>query len=370
MIGVTAVAVGLMLWFFARSGRRHPVLPVALGLVARREHRQPDRPRSPRARDGLPRSRRVARVQPRRHVHRRRGGHPLRRARPRRPVAPNARRARWRRLRFTVAEEDAGSRLDRALAARDRDRVALARRAAPPGGRGPGRRRRPAEEPSPRSRLRGRGRASRGGRRCSSRSRLRFRVLLEDEHLVVVDKPAGLTVHPGAGARTDTLAAQLVTLGARGGYDPERPGIVHRLDRDTSGLLVAARSERAYAALQECDPPPRGRAPLPGARSRAPALAHGPYRRADRPRPPRPDEAFARHRRAARGGDPLRGASRRCPSTRSSTCAWRRAGRTRSAFIWRRSTFPCRAIPSTASAAISASSASSCTHTACASGTR
>ena len=55
---VTAVAVGLMLWFFARSGRRHPVLPVA--LRRRREHRQSDRPCTPRARDGLPRSRRPA----------------------------------------------------------------------------------------------------------------------------------------------------------------------------------------------------------------------------------------------------------------------------------------------------------------------
>jgi 23S rRNA pseudouridine1911/1915/1917 synthase len=75
-------------------------------------------------------------------------------------------------------------------------------------------------------------------------------VRYEDEHLVVVDKPAGLTVHPGAGEVTGTLAAQLLTLGARGG-DEDRPGIVHRLDKDTSGLLVAARSEAAHAALQE-----------------------------------------------------------------------------------------------------------------------
>jgi 23S rRNA pseudouridine1911/1915/1917 synthase len=77
------------------------------------------------------------------------------------------------------------------------------------------------------------------------------RVLLEDEHLLVVEKPAGLTVHPGAGRQSDTLAAQLLTLGARGGDDRGRPGIVHRLDRDTSGLLVAARSERAYDGLRD-----------------------------------------------------------------------------------------------------------------------
>ncbi len=76
------------------------------------------------------------------------------------------------------------------------------------------------------------------------------RLVHEDEHVLVVDKPAGLTVHPGAGSLSGTLAAQLLTLGAQGGDDPERPGIVHRLDRDTSGLLVAARSERAFAALQ------------------------------------------------------------------------------------------------------------------------
>jgi 23S rRNA pseudouridine1911/1915/1917 synthase len=73
----------------------------------------------------------------------------------------------------------------------------------------------------------------------------------EDEHLVVVDKPAGITMHPGAGTTAGTLAAQLVTLGAVGGADPDRPGIVHRLDRDTSGLLVVARSADAFSALQE-----------------------------------------------------------------------------------------------------------------------
>ena len=76
-------------------------------------------------------------------------------------------------------------------------------------------------------------------------------VVYEDEDLLVVDKPAGLAVHPGAGTGGEgTLAAQLLTLGAAGGPDPERPGIVHRLDRDTSGLLVVARTARAYDALQ------------------------------------------------------------------------------------------------------------------------
>ena len=75
-------------------------------------------------------------------------------------------------------------------------------------------------------------------------------VVYEDEHLLVVDKPAGMTVHPGAGTGSGTLAAQLLSLGATGG-DPERPGIVHRLDRGTSGLLVVARSSVAFDALRE-----------------------------------------------------------------------------------------------------------------------
>jgi 23S rRNA pseudouridine1911/1915/1917 synthase len=75
-------------------------------------------------------------------------------------------------------------------------------------------------------------------------------VLYEDEHLLVLDKPAGLVVHPGAGERPRTLVGQLLSLGAAGGPDPERPGIVHRLDRDTSGLLVVARSDEAHRRLQ------------------------------------------------------------------------------------------------------------------------
>lgn len=76
-------------------------------------------------------------------------------------------------------------------------------------------------------------------------------VVHEDASLVVLDKPAGLVVHPGAGRPADTLAEQLATLGATGGRDPTRPGVVHRLDRDTSGLLLAARTEAAWEALTE-----------------------------------------------------------------------------------------------------------------------
>jgi 23S rRNA pseudouridine1911/1915/1917 synthase len=71
----------------------------------------------------------------------------------------------------------------------------------------------------------------------------------EDEHLLVVEKPAGVVVHPGAGHARGTLAGALRGRGATGG-PAERAGIVHRLDRDTSGLLVVARSEDAFTRLQ------------------------------------------------------------------------------------------------------------------------
>ncbi|HEY3206835.1 MAG TPA: RluA family pseudouridine synthase [Gaiellaceae bacterium] len=76
-----------------------------------------------------------------------------------------------------------------------------------------------------------------------------LRIAYEDEHLLVVDKPAGLVVHPSPGHDEGTLVNALVGKIAGGGV-PERPGIVHRLDRDTSGLLVVARSEEAYRRLQ------------------------------------------------------------------------------------------------------------------------
>jgi 23S rRNA pseudouridine1911/1915/1917 synthase len=70
-----------------------------------------------------------------------------------------------------------------------------------------------------------------------------------DEHLLVVDKPAGVVVHPAPGHAGGTLANALAAAGAAGGEE-ERPGIVHRIDRDTSGLLVVARSKQAYERLQ------------------------------------------------------------------------------------------------------------------------
>ena len=152
-------------------------------------------------------------------------------------------------LRFTVADDDAGLRLDKALAARSEIGTrSLAERLLREGSvlvdgavRAKSYRLErgsvvevvlPDDEPG------------------VEPGTVTVAIPYEDEHLLVLDKPAGLAVHPGAGGATRTLLPQLLTLGASGGPDPDRPGVVHRLDRDTSGLLLVARSEEAHSALQ------------------------------------------------------------------------------------------------------------------------
>lgn len=78
-------------------------------------------------------------------------------------------------------------------------------------------------------------------------------VLFEDEHLIVIDKPAGMAAHPAAGSETGTLVNALLahcgaSLSGIGGV--ARPGIVHRLDKDTSGVMVAAKTDAAHHGLQ------------------------------------------------------------------------------------------------------------------------
>ncbi len=151
-------------------------------------------------------------------------------------------------LRFRVSDADAGRRLDRVLAARPE----IASRAL-------------AERLVREVRVRVDGAALaksarlRGGERVEVElpaptplqpEELGLRVAYEDEHLLVVDKPAGIVVHPSGGHEHGTLAHGVLALGAAGG-ERSRPGIVHRLDRDTSGLLLVARSEQAHRRLQE-----------------------------------------------------------------------------------------------------------------------
>lgn len=152
------------------------------------------------------------------------------------------------RSRFRVPDADAGARLDRVLAVRPE----IASRAA-------------AE------RLLAEGRVEVDGVRKPKSHRLEggeeiafeqidvpalqaeamdIPIAYEDEHLLVVDKPSGIVVHPAGSHGAGTLVHGLLELGAEGGEE-DRPGIVHRLDRDTSGLLVVARSEESHARLQE-----------------------------------------------------------------------------------------------------------------------
>jgi 23S rRNA pseudouridine1911/1915/1917 synthase len=81
--------------------------------------------------------------------------------------------------------------------------------------------------------------------------RVALRVVFEDDHVLVVDKPAGMVTHPGAGRMTGTLAAAALAHAPRiaGVGGPRRPGIVHRLDKGTSGLIVLAKTAAAYDSL-------------------------------------------------------------------------------------------------------------------------
>ena len=188
-------------------------------------------------------------------------------------------------LRFTVADSESGSRLDQTLAARSEigtrslaERLLAAGAVIVDG------------ESRPKSHRLESGsvvevRLPEGPRPVEA-GPVTVGIAYEDAHVLVLDKPAGVAVHPGAGTKAETLLPQLLTLGATGGDDPERPGVVHRLDRDTSGLLVVARSEEAYRGAPGRDAPPSRRAQVPRTRSRPSSLADGTHRRTHRTRPP------------------------------------------------------------------------------------
>lgn len=79
-----------------------------------------------------------------------------------------------------------------------------------------------------------------------------LKIVFEDEHLLVIDKPSGIAVHPGAGRRNGTLVNMLIghtELSDMG--DMDRPGIVHRLDKDTSGLMLVAKTNQVHVALAD-----------------------------------------------------------------------------------------------------------------------
>ena len=149
-------------------------------------------------------------------------------------------------LRFRVAEEQSGSRLDRVLAGRpeiasraDAERLLETGAVAVDG---------VARQKSHRLSTGQEVAVELVEARPLEPADVRLSVLWQDEHLLVVEKPAGMVVHPAGRTREDTLVHGLLGLGAAGGPD-ERPGIVHRLDRDTSGLLVVARSPRVHGQL-------------------------------------------------------------------------------------------------------------------------
>jgi len=147
--------------------------------------------------------------------------------------------------RFEVTLEEAGERLDRLVADRLDISRSLAQRMIRDGSL-----RVDGMEVLPSYRLH-------GGERVEAEmpdetprpEEIPVRIVFEDDHLLVVDKPAGLVVHPGAGNLSGTLVNALLDRGIAGGEDSTRPGIVHRLDRDTSGLMVVAKGEPAYSGL-------------------------------------------------------------------------------------------------------------------------
>jgi 23S rRNA pseudouridine1911/1915/1917 synthase len=155
--------------------------------------------------------------------------------------------SRPRRLELTVSAEQAGTRLDQVLA-------------EPLGSRAQAQNLIDAERVRVDGRLRPKRHLVRAGEVIEVQEQAQataeaatsdapFTIAYEDEYLLVVDKPAGVVVHPARGHATGTLAQ---ALGGRagGGEDPWRAGIVHRLDRDTSGLLVVAKTDSVHRALK------------------------------------------------------------------------------------------------------------------------
>ena len=188
-----------------------------------------------------------------------------------------------------------------------------------------------------------------------------LRIVHLDDDLAVIDKPAGLVVHPAPSHTGPTLVSELGDL--LGGGDPERPGIVHRLDKETSGLMVVARNPEALAALQEAvreRQVERRYLALAGGRlgSRTGTIDAPIGRATQAPHPDGGRRAPPRARRA-----PISRCSSCCRARATSRPAWRPAARTRSAPISPRSATRWPATPPTAARPGTACGASSSTPT-------
>jgi 23S rRNA pseudouridine1911/1915/1917 synthase len=200
-------------------------------------------------------------------------------------------------------------------------------------------------------------------------------VVFEDDQLIVIDKPAGLVVHPAAGNEDGTLVNALIahcgsSLSGIGGE--KRPGIVHRLDKDTSGLLVVAKTDKAHRKLSEqfadhgrTGPLLRGYlafvwgVPDPRRGTVDLKIGRDPKSREKMAVVPNGKRAVTRYA--------LLGARNACPSRASSSAGWRPAARTRSAYTSRGSAIPFSAIRSMAPATNRRSHSSARTPGACSS---
>ena len=357
VIVLTTVAVAWMLVFFARSGARHPLLPVAVGLLDRRQRLEPRRPRPARPRHRLPRLSLLAGVQPRRQLHRGRRRHPARGPRRRRPRAPPAACPRPPRR---VPESAAGERLDRFLAAlpevgsraaAERLIASAARRvdgvARPKSHRLAG-----GEEVGGRAvRLLDRRRSSTSPSTSGSPTRTSTcsSSTSPPGSSSTRARDTGRDARPGA-ARSGPDRRRPRTARDRPPARPRHLGPARRraLSEDAyNGLRALVRGaplEREYLALVRGRPRSRsGRIEAPIGRDRR-----------------EPTRMLARHatRRRRRSRSSRSSSSSR--RTRSSACGSRPAAPTRSASTWRRSGCPSPATRSTASRGTT-SGASSCT---------
>jgi 23S rRNA pseudouridine1911/1915/1917 synthase len=156
--------------------------------------------------------------------------------------------------RFIAAESDGGLRIDvfcarrRPLASRSKVQKAIAQGCVSLNGRPAKKNEHVKKGDVVEVRADGSAEGPDGGPRAQN---IAISVLYEDEHVLAIDKPAGMVVHPGSGVRDNTLVNALLYHVPRlsAAAPPDRPGIIHRLDKDTSGVLLVAKTEVAHHAF-------------------------------------------------------------------------------------------------------------------------